>query len=58
MLFDAVHSLKATHAKVWRAWTESPLFDYMQYAQGTEKLYKQMWQQHSHGEKPDRIVDK
>ena len=49
MLFDAVHSLKATHAKVWRAWTESPLFDYMQYAQGTEKLYKQMWQQHSHG---------
>jgi len=50
--------LKATRAKVWRARTESPLFDCLQYAQGMEKLYKEMWERHSHGEKPDHIVDK
>lgn len=50
--------LKAARAKVWQARTESPLFDCLQYAQGMEKLYKQMWERHSHGEKPDHIADK
>ncbi|XP_021934917.1 UDP-N-acetylglucosamine--peptide N-acetylglucosaminyltransferase 110 kDa subunit [Zootermopsis nevadensis] len=50
--------LKAARGKVWRARTDSPLFDCLQYAQGMEKLYKQMWERHSHGEKPDHIVDK
>jgi protein O-GlcNAc transferase len=51
-------SLKATRVKVWRARTDSPLFDCLQYAQGMEKLYKQMWERHSCGEKPDHIVGK
>jgi hypothetical protein len=34
------------------------LFYCLQYAQGMEKLYKQMWELHSHGERPDHIVDK
>ncbi|KAG8300669.1 hypothetical protein J6590_071229 [Homalodisca vitripennis] len=47
--------LKAMRAEVWRARTESPLFDCKQYAQGMEKLYRIMWNRYANGEKPDHI---
>nr|CAD7575087.1 unnamed protein product [Timema californicum] len=50
--------LKSIRVKVWRARSDSPLFDCQQYAQGMEKLYKRMWEKHSHGEKPDHITEK
>lgn len=43
-------------AEVWRARTESPLFDCRQYAQGMEKLYRIMWSKFAKGEKPDHIA--
>ena len=49
--------LKATRAKVWRARTESPLFDCLQYAQGMEKLFQKMWERYQRGDKPDHITD-
>lgn len=48
-------SLKAMRAEVWRARTESPLFDCKKYAQGMEKLYRIMWNRHANNEKPDHI---
>ncbi|XP_076248740.1 O-linked N-acetylglucosamine (GlcNAc) transferase sxc isoform X2 [Calliopsis andreniformis] len=52
--------LKATKAKVWKARSESPLFNCKLYAMGMEKLYKKMWERYSRGEKPDHVsaVDK
>lgn len=42
-------------AEVWRARSESPLFDCKQYAQGLEKLYRIMWNRFANGEKPDHV---
>nr|CAD7598908.1 unnamed protein product [Timema genevievae] len=50
--------LKSIRVKVWRARSDSPLFDCQQYAQGMEKLYKRMWEKHAHGDKPDHITEK
>ncbi|XP_054276877.1 UDP-N-acetylglucosamine--peptide N-acetylglucosaminyltransferase 110 kDa subunit-like isoform X1 [Macrosteles quadrilineatus] len=47
--------LKAIRAEVWRARTESPLFDCKQYATGMETLYRIMWNRHATGDKPDHI---
>ncbi|XP_034947204.1 UDP-N-acetylglucosamine--peptide N-acetylglucosaminyltransferase 110 kDa subunit isoform X1 [Chelonus insularis] len=52
--------LKAIRAKVWKARSESPLFNCKMYAMGMEMLYKKMWERYARGEKPDHIsaVDK
>ncbi|CAL7933572.1 unnamed protein product [Xylocopa violacea] len=52
--------LKATRAKVWKARSESPLFNCKFYALGMEMLYKKMWERYARGEKPDHVaaVDK
>uniref|UniRef100_V9IAZ6 protein O-GlcNAc transferase n=1 Tax=Apis cerana TaxID=7461 RepID=V9IAZ6_APICE len=52
--------LKATRAKVWKARSESPLFNCKLYAMGMEMLYKKMWERYARGEKPDHVsaVDK
>ncbi|XP_039287268.1 UDP-N-acetylglucosamine--peptide N-acetylglucosaminyltransferase 110 kDa subunit [Nilaparvata lugens] len=47
--------LKATRAEVWRARTESPLFNCWKYAQGMQQLYDVMWRRYARGEKPDHI---
>ncbi|KAL1130937.1 hypothetical protein AAG570_012178, partial [Ranatra chinensis] len=47
--------LKAMRAEVWRARTESPLFNCKMYAEGLEKLYQLMWQRYSRGEKSAHI---
>ncbi|XP_075229585.1 O-linked N-acetylglucosamine (GlcNAc) transferase sxc isoform X2 [Lycorma delicatula] len=47
--------LKAMRAEVWRARTESPLFNCRLYAQGMEMLYKVMWEKHARGDKPNHI---
>ncbi|XP_029043936.1 UDP-N-acetylglucosamine--peptide N-acetylglucosaminyltransferase 110 kDa subunit isoform X1 [Osmia bicornis bicornis] len=48
--------LKATRAKVWKARSESPLFNCKLYALGMEMLYKKMWERYSRGEKPDHVA--
>nr|XP_018902920.1 PREDICTED: UDP-N-acetylglucosamine--peptide N-acetylglucosaminyltransferase 110 kDa subunit isoform X1 [Bemisia tabaci] len=48
--------LRAMRAEVWRARTESPLFDCRQYVLGMEKLYRVMWDRHIAGHKPDHIT--
>ncbi|XP_015125871.1 UDP-N-acetylglucosamine--peptide N-acetylglucosaminyltransferase 110 kDa subunit isoform X1 [Diachasma alloeum] len=48
--------LKAIRAKVWKARSESPLFDCKMYAMGMEMLYKRMWERFARGEKPDHIA--
>ncbi|CAK9798093.1 UDP-N-acetylglucosamine--peptide N-acetylglucosaminyltransferase 110 kDa subunit [Anthophora quadrimaculata] len=48
--------LKATRAKVWKARSESPLFNCKLYAIGMEMLYKKMWERYSRGEKPDHVA--
>ncbi|XP_011262387.1 UDP-N-acetylglucosamine--peptide N-acetylglucosaminyltransferase 110 kDa subunit isoform X1 [Camponotus floridanus] len=52
--------LKATRAKVWKARSESPLFNCKLYAMGMEMLYTKMWERFARGENPDHIsaVDK
>ncbi|XP_017794291.1 PREDICTED: UDP-N-acetylglucosamine--peptide N-acetylglucosaminyltransferase 110 kDa subunit isoform X1 [Habropoda laboriosa] len=52
--------LKAIRAKVWKARSESPLFNCKLYAIGMEMLYKKMWERYARGEKPDHVaaVDK
>ncbi|XP_024084050.1 UDP-N-acetylglucosamine--peptide N-acetylglucosaminyltransferase 110 kDa subunit isoform X2 [Cimex lectularius] len=47
--------LKAMRAEVWRARTDSPLFNCKMYAEGLEKLYHLMWAKHANGEKTDHI---
>ena len=56
MNFFCIYSLKAMRVKVWRARSDSPLFDCKQYAQGMEGLYYRMWDRYSHGEKPDHLT--
>ncbi|XP_035730917.1 UDP-N-acetylglucosamine--peptide N-acetylglucosaminyltransferase 110 kDa subunit-like isoform X1 [Vespa mandarinia] len=48
--------LKATRAKVWKARSESPLFNCELYAMGMEMLYKKMWERFARGEKPDHVA--
>ncbi|XP_076649492.1 O-linked N-acetylglucosamine (GlcNAc) transferase sxc isoform X1 [Halictus rubicundus] len=52
--------LKAIRAKVWKARSESPLFNCKLYALGMEMLYRKMWERYARGEKPDHVaaVDK
>ncbi|KAH0954954.1 hypothetical protein HN011_000543 [Eciton burchellii] len=52
--------LKATRAKVWKARSESPLFNCKLYAMGMEMLYTKMWERYARGENPDHVsaVDK
>ncbi|XP_071650081.1 UDP-N-acetylglucosamine--peptide N-acetylglucosaminyltransferase 110 kDa subunit isoform X2 [Temnothorax longispinosus] len=52
--------LKATRVKVWKARSESPLFNCKLYAMGMEMLYTKMWERYAHGENPDHVsaVDK
>ncbi|XP_012060571.1 PREDICTED: UDP-N-acetylglucosamine--peptide N-acetylglucosaminyltransferase 110 kDa subunit [Atta cephalotes] len=47
--------LKATRAKVWKARSESPLFNCKLYAMGMEMLYTKMWERYAHGENPDHV---
>ncbi|XP_011151619.1 UDP-N-acetylglucosamine--peptide N-acetylglucosaminyltransferase 110 kDa subunit isoform X3 [Harpegnathos saltator] len=47
--------LKATRAKVWKARSDSPLFNCKLYAMGMEMLYTKMWERHAHGESPDHV---
>lgn len=49
--------LKAMRAKVWRARTESPLFNTKIYATELEILFYKMWDRFIGGNKPDHIVD-
>lgn len=49
--------LKAIRAKVWKARTESPLFNVKTYTSNLEKLYRRMWSRYERGEKPDHITD-
>lgn len=43
-------------AEVWRARSDSPLFNCSIYANGLERLYRAMWDKNQHGEKPDHIL--
>ena len=44
-------------AKVWKARTESPLFDCRTYANNLELLFKRMWEKQGAGQKPDHITE-
>ncbi|XP_048508770.1 UDP-N-acetylglucosamine--peptide N-acetylglucosaminyltransferase 110 kDa subunit isoform X3 [Athalia rosae] len=48
--------LKAVRAKVWKARSDSPLFNCKMYAQGMEMLYARMWERYARGEKPDHVA--
>ncbi|CAG0885402.1 unnamed protein product [Darwinula stevensoni] len=48
--------LKAIRHKVWKARSESPLFDVKIYASNLERLFLRMWEKHSRGEQPDHIT--
>lgn len=48
--------MKAIRAKVWKARSESPLFNCKMYALGMEMLYKKMWERYARGEKPDHVA--
>ncbi|XP_012279364.1 UDP-N-acetylglucosamine--peptide N-acetylglucosaminyltransferase 110 kDa subunit isoform X2 [Orussus abietinus] len=48
--------LKATRAKVWKARSDSPLFNCKMYAMGMEMLYQKMWERYARGEKPDHVA--
>lgn len=50
--------LKAVRAKVWKARSDSPLFDCQQYARGLEKLYRIMYDRWLCGEPVDHIAAK
>lgn len=56
MDFSLFFSLKATRAKVWKARSDSPLFNCKLYAMGMEMLYTKMWERYSHGESPDHVA--
>jgi len=43
-------------AEVWRARSESPLFNCGIYANGLERVYRAMWDKNQQGEKPDHIT--
>lgn len=43
-------------AEVWRARSESPLFNCRTYAEGLEDLYGLMWARYASGEKPAHIA--
>ncbi|XP_074603439.1 UDP-N-acetylglucosamine--peptide N-acetylglucosaminyltransferase 110 kDa subunit-like [Brevipalpus obovatus] len=49
--------LKGIRAKVWKARTESPLFNVKIYTSNLEKLYRRMWAKYERGEEPDHILD-
>ncbi|XP_013781947.1 UDP-N-acetylglucosamine--peptide N-acetylglucosaminyltransferase 110 kDa subunit isoform X2 [Limulus polyphemus] len=49
--------LKAIRAKVWRARTESNLFNVKVYTSNLEKLYRKTWERCEKGEKPDHITN-
>ena len=51
-----IFSLKAIRAKVWKARSDSPLFNCKMYAAGMEMLYKKMWERYARGEKPDHLA--
>lgn len=53
---SSCYSLKAIRVKVWKARSESPLFNCKMYALGMEMLYKKMWERYSRGEKPDHVA--
>ncbi|KAL7299273.1 hypothetical protein TKK_0007857 [Trichogramma kaykai] len=48
--------LKAIRAKVWKARSDSPLFNCKMYATGMEMLYRKMWERYARGESPDHIA--
>ncbi|XP_015522340.1 UDP-N-acetylglucosamine--peptide N-acetylglucosaminyltransferase 110 kDa subunit isoform X2 [Neodiprion pinetum] len=48
--------LKGIRAKVWKARSESPLFNCKMYAHGMEMLYHRMWERYALGEKPDHVA--
>jgi protein O-GlcNAc transferase len=48
--------LKTMRAEVWRARSESPLFNCSMYANGLERVYRAIWDRHNRGEKPDHIL--
>ncbi|XP_060873449.1 UDP-N-acetylglucosamine--peptide N-acetylglucosaminyltransferase 110 kDa subunit isoform X2 [Metopolophium dirhodum] len=48
--------LKTMRAEVWRARSESPLFNCSIYTNGLERLYRAMWDKNHNGEKPDHIL--
>lgn len=43
-------------ARVWKQRICSPLFNTKQYTMDLERLYLQMWEHHSNGNKPDHLV--
>uniref|UniRef100_A0AAX7U7Y6 UDP-N-acetylglucosamine--peptide N-acetylglucosaminyltransferase 110 kDa subunit n=1 Tax=Astatotilapia calliptera TaxID=8154 RepID=A0AAX7U7Y6_ASTCA len=48
--------LKMVRARVWKQRICSPLFNTKQYTMDLERLYLQMWEHHSNGNKPDHLV--
>ncbi|MGH0183183.1 UNVERIFIED_CONTAM: hypothetical protein FKN15_011497 [Acipenser sinensis] len=48
--------LKKIRAKVWKQRICSPLFNTKQYTMELEKLYLQMWEHHSAGNKPEHLL--
>lgn len=49
-------SLKMVRARVWKQRICSPLFNTKQYTMDLERLYLQMWEHHSNGNKPEHLV--
>lgn len=49
-------SLKMIRARVWKQRICSPLFNTKQYTMDLERLYLQMWEHHSNGNKPEHLV--
>lgn len=47
--------LQGIRAKVWKARSDSPLFDCKKYANGLETLFARMWDRHAHGKTADHI---
>eukprot|EP00064_Thunnus_orientalis_P000964 superscaffoldBa00000058_g965 len=48
--------LKMVRARVWKQRICSPLFNTKQYTIELERLYLQMWEHHSNGNKPEHLV--
>uniref|UniRef100_A0A3Q4AYD1 UDP-N-acetylglucosamine--peptide N-acetylglucosaminyltransferase 110 kDa subunit n=1 Tax=Mola mola TaxID=94237 RepID=A0A3Q4AYD1_MOLML len=48
--------LKMVRARVWKQRICSPLFNTKQYTMDLERLYLQMWEHHSNGNKPEHLV--
>lgn len=49
-------SLKMIRARVWKQRICSPLFNTKQYTIDLERLYLQMWEHQSNGNKPEHLV--